>query len=156
MKIITDSDNKVLRSTAEKVEIFDEKLKNLVLKMMAKMKNPEVEDLEGVGLAANQVGILKRILVMQFNVNTKKDNKVVAMINPEIKKLSDEKCWMEEGCLSVPGLYEKVLRPSIVHAEWQDVKGKKYFKKLKNWDARIFLHEHDHLDGKLFIDYENR
>ncbi len=156
MKIITDNKDKILRGHAKEVTEFNADLEKTVEEMIAKMKNPEVDDLEGVGLAANQVGILKRILIMCLNVNTKKELKTLVMINPKILKLSTEKSWMEEGCLSVPGLYEKVLRPKIAQVEWQDAKGNKYSKKLKDWDARIFLHEFDHLDGKLFIDYDNK
>ena len=133
--------------------VFDEKLKKTVDAMIATMLSPDQGDVTGIGLAANQVGLLDRIMIVTLNVNTKKDHKVVAMINPEIVWESEDKVVMEEGCLSLPKTFGKVIRPAKIKVKWQNVDGNVCEKKLASWDARIFQHEYDHLEGVLFIDY---
>ena len=108
----------------------------------------------GVGLAAPQVGIAKRFLVM-MNPNT---NAIYRMINPEIVSRSAETCVMEEGCLSVLGsdnlpVYSNVRRPESVDVKWTDENGKTQTAHFSGTPARIVQHETDHLDGILFIDY---
>ena len=114
--------------------------------------DPKTE-IKGVGIAANQVGISKRIILITFNYETNKKWKITTMINPEILEVSQKETAMEEGCLSVPGEFGKVKRPTKVKVKWQNILGNWCEKKLDNWDARIFLHEYDHLEGKLFTDY---
>jgi peptide deformylase len=153
-KIETGADNKILRTVADKVIHFDKKLKKTVKEMLETMLAPDPKTkVVGIGLAAPQVGILKRIIIVSFNVNTNKELKTVIMINPEILDISDQTCVLEEGCLSLPEKFEKVRRPSKVKIRWQNLEGKWAEKKLDKWDARVFLHEYDHLEGKLFIDY---
>jgi peptide deformylase len=108
---------------------------------------------KGVGLAGNQVGEGKRILLITQNVGTKKETKVLAMVNPEIIEISKKEVFIEEGCLSLPGEFGKVSRPVKVRVKWQNMEGNWCEKKLEKWDARIFLHEYDHLEGILFTDY---
>lgn len=108
----------------------------------------------GVGLAAPQVGILKRFLVM-MDPDTET---VFKMINPKIMSYGTESCTVEEGCLSVLGpdglpVYANVTRPATVMVEWTDVTGKHMAAEMSGLPARIVQHETDHLDGKLFIDY---
>ncbi len=108
----------------------------------------------GVGLAAPQVGILSRFLVM-MDPDTET---VYKMINPKIISRSDTTCTMEEGCLSVLGpdympVYSNVTRPESVVVEWTDENGKKQGAEMSGLPARIVQHETDHLDGVLFIDY---
>lgn len=108
----------------------------------------------GVGLAAPQVGILSRFLVM-MNPDTET---VYRMINPRILEYGSDKCTMEEGCLSVLGndglpVYANVSRPSSVVVEWMDETGKINTAKMSGLPARIVQHETDHLDGRLFVDY---
>jgi len=108
----------------------------------------------GVGLAAPQVGIAKRFLVM-MNPDT---NAIYRMINPEIVSRSAETCVMEEGCLSVLGsdnlpVYSNVRRPESVDVKWTDENGKTQTAHFSGTPARIVQHETDHLDGILFIDY---
>ena len=108
----------------------------------------------GVGLAAPQVGITQRFLVM-MNPDT---NEIYKMINPKILSRSDETVVMEEGCLSVLGsddlpVYSNVRRPESVDVEWMDENGKILRAKMSGTPARIVQHETDHLDGVLFIDY---
>ena len=108
----------------------------------------------GVGLAAPQVGITKRFLVM-MDPDT---NVIYRMINPKIVSKSENTCIMEEGCLSVLGpdnlpVYANVKRPESVEVEWTDENGKILHAKMSGVPARIVQHETDHLDGILFIDY---
>lgn len=113
-----------------------------------------MSDQNGVGLAAPQVGITKRFLVM-MDPDT---NVIYRMINPKITSKSDKTCVMEEGCLSVLGsdglpVYADVKRPESVEVEWTDETGKQLVAKMSGTPARIVQHETDHLDGILFIDY---
>lgn len=108
----------------------------------------------GVGLAAPQVGILSRFLVM-MDPDTKT---VYRMINPEIKSFGAEKCTMEEGCLSVLGpdnlpVFSNVTRPEAVTVEWTNERGERVGAQMSGLPARIVQHETDHLDGVLFIDH---
>ena len=156
LKIITGADTPILRKKLKHVEVFDEKLERVLAEMMQTMLGPQEGEVGGVGLAANQVGIDLRIMITTFNVGTRKERKPVIMINPEIVSESKHRIWMEEGCLSLPGEFGNVQRPSKIKVRWQNVQGNWCEKKLDKWDARIFLHEYDHLDGKLFIDYDLR
>lgn len=108
----------------------------------------------GVGLAAPQVGILSRFLVM-MDPDTKT---VYRMINPQITSVSNEKCTMEEGCLSVLGadnlpVFSNVTRPASVTVEWTNESGERIGAQMSGLPARIVQHETDHLDGTLFIDH---
>lgn len=108
----------------------------------------------GVGLAAPQVGILSRFLVM-MDPDTKT---VYRMINPQITSMSNEKCTMEEGCLSVLGadnlpVFSNVTRPASVTVEWTNESGERVGAQMSGLPARIVQHETDHLDGTLFIDH---
>lgn len=113
-----------------------------------------MRDQNGVGLAAPQVGQLKRFLVM-MDPDTET---VFKMINPKIITRSADLCTMEEGCLSVLGpdnlpVYANVTRPQSVDVEWTDENGKPMAAHMSGLPARIVQHETDHLDGILFIDY---
>ena len=105
----------------------------------------------GIGLAAPQVNIHKRIIVMDL----KKDGKSYpeTFINPNIIKKSSEKSKHEEGCLSIPDFYAEIHRPSIIDVEWLDLKGKNNKETMTGLRAICMQHEIDHLDGILFIDY---
>ncbi|MCK5460724.1 peptide deformylase [Candidatus Gracilibacteria bacterium] len=153
-EIQTGKDNKILRTVAIPVEVFDEELKKIVDQMEETMKTPDPKTkIKGIGLAANQVGILKRIIIVTFNVENSKRQKVIPMINPEILEISLKQKTLEEGCLSLPDQFAKISRPSKVKIRWQNLKGHLCEKRLEKWAARVFLHEYDHLEGKLFIDY---
>ena len=113
-----------------------------------------MDEQKGVGLAAPQVGITQRFLVM-MNPNTKE---ILKLINPVIVSRSEKTCIKEEGCLSVLGsddlpVYAEVERPESVEVEWTDENGQQMRKKMTGFMARIVQHENDHLDGILFIDY---
>ena len=139
----------VLREKCAPVERVSDDVLSVMDEMVEIMKEQS-----GVGLAAPQVGVLKRFLVM-MDPDT---NKVYKMINPKILSRSSETCTMEEGCLSVLGpdnlpVFSKVVRPSDVEVEWTDENGKKLQATMSGVMARIVQHETDHLDGILFIDY---
>lgn len=153
LTILTGKDNKILRTPAKKVDVFDEKLADTVDLMIDTMLNPDGQDVTGIGIAAPQVGISQQIIVLTLNVNTKKDGKLLVMVNPEILEQSESTSNYEEGCLSLPGVYGRIDRPAKVKVKWQNLKGNWCERKFDKWDARIFLHEYDHLIGKLFIDH---
>lgn len=97
----------------------------------------------GVGLAANQVGVDAQIFVMG-------EKDPMTVINPIVTEVGTEKVEMEEGCLSFPGLYMKVSRPSVVSVQYLDIEQKECIIKLEGFHARVFLHEFDHLQGITF------
>lgn len=135
--------DEVLREKTDRVEVFDDALALLVDAMFDTMI-----EADGVGLAAPQVGVSKRLFV----VDTRSAGERIAFINPEIIETSDDSVPYEEGCLSVPGVYHDVMRPSHITIKAQDVRGKGFTLKAGGLLARVIQHENDHLDGRLFID----
>lgn len=107
---------------------------------------------QGVGLAAPQVGINKRLMVYNDTGDSKKWMKETVMINPKIVEFSEAKDVADEGCLSFPEMGGAVERSKWIKVEALNLKGKKMKKKFKGWEARIFQHEYDHLDGTVYID----
>ena len=138
--------NPVLEKPSETVTVFDDDLKKLVEDMFESMYAAH-----GVGLAAPQIGISKRIAVI--DITFKEDPKAkLVLINPEIIH-TEGKFTQSEGCLSIPDFRENVTRPNKVTVRAQDVKGKVYEKTGEDLLARAFLHETDHLNGKLYISH---
>jgi peptide deformylase len=136
--------NPVLERPAEKVTVFDMELEKLIEDMFESMY-----EAHGVGLAAPQIGIGRRIAVI--DVTFKEDPKAkLVLINPEIIH-TEGKHTQSEGCLSIPEFRENVTRPNKVTVRAQDVHGKVYEKTGEELLARAFLHETDHLNGKLYI-----
>jgi len=151
--LVTGKNTPVLRTVCDAVTKFDGDLKNLVEDLRDTMTNKNEYGQIGIGIAAPQIGVTKRVMLVTFGVREKgKKSKIVVMVNPEIVSMSDDLVTMEEGCLSLPNQFGNVRRPSKVVAKWQTVDGNWSEKKLSGWDARIFLHELDHLNGVLFID----
>ncbi len=136
----------VLREKAQPVEEIDREIKDLVADMIATLK-----DAKGLGLAAPQVGASKRIFLIDLSAIELTESMRV-FINPKILETSGE-VLMEEGCLSFPGIYQKIIRPETVRIQATDVEGKKFTMRADGMLARAILHEYDHLEGKLFIDY---
>ena len=139
----------VLREKCSHVSVVTREILNAMDEMVQMMNKQN-----GVGLAAPQVGITQRFLVM-MDPDT---NTIYRMINPEITSRSDETCVMEEGCLSVLGpdglpVYSNVRRPESVDVKWTDENGNPQYAHMSGTAARIVQHETDHLDGILFIDY---
>ena len=138
----------VLRQKADKLKSISEEDIKIANNMMETMiKAP------GVGLAANQVGILKQIVTINFEdkENNKKANYI--LFNPLIIQYSEEKVIMEEGCLSLPEQYAEVERPKEIILEYVNENEKIIKKEVDGFEARILQHEIDHLSGKLFVDY---
>lgn len=135
----------VLREKCVEVTEFDD-----VLDMLLQAMYDTLEEADGVGLAAPQIGVNKRFFIVSLPDGTKKE-----FINPKIVGTSVETNPYEEGCLSIPGVYCYVERPSKVIVEAQDATGKPFTLKASGLMARVIQHENDHLDGVLFIDHLN-
>lgn len=139
---IRKNGDEVLRKKSRAVEKVDKKIKELVKDMLETMyKN------NGVGLAAPQVGILKRVVVIDLYDN----NGPIVLINPEIIKEKGEQ-EVEEGCLSFPNQFAKIIRPAEVTVKALDEDGKEIKIKAKELLAQAISHEVDHLEGILFVD----
>ena len=134
--------NPILREISKPVESFDSELRRFVEELTRTM----YED-DGVGLAAPQVAVSKRLFVFDDGSGPR------VIINPEILEKGTEKVSIEEGCLSIPGIYANVIRPSWVKMLFQDIKGETHEELFEGYAGRIVQHEYDHLDGILFIDY---
>ena len=132
----------VLRMEARPVEEFDDDLKRLVTRMRELML-----DANGVGLAATQVGLLRRVFVF-----SPEEDRVYALVNPEIVRRGDEVDVDDEGCLSIQGVTVPVERATTVRLEGRDENGKQVGYDLEGMGARVAQHEFDHLDGKLMLD----
>ncbi len=131
----------ILRRQSESVSVFDENLTGFV----ERLKDFMIE-YDGVGLAAPQIGENIRVAVIFYEEN------LYVLINPEIKEADGEQIG-QEGCLSFPGIFEDIARPSRVVVDAQDEKGNKYRIEATDFLARAMCHEIDHLNGKLMIDY---
>ena len=142
-KINNPEELEVLRKVSKPVDKFDARLEELIVDMIDTMKKAD-----GAGLSAVQVGILKRL----FIVATEKG--IQEFINPEILEQSGECPILEEGCLSVPNRYGKVLRPNKVVVKAQDKTGKEFVATYMGFEAKAVAHENDHLNGRLYIDIE--
>ena len=146
---VTVYGDKILRKKAELVEDVDFKTIELIKNMFDTMRNSN-----GIGLAANQVGVDKAIFVIDISVVEGYENyKPLAVINPEITFRSDEKVYMEEGCLSIPDVRHEVLRPKKITIRYYDSDLKEQVLDADELLARVLQHEFDHLKGILFIDY---
>ena len=132
----------LLRDKSEPVDSFDTVLQDFSNDMLAFMKKNN-----GIGLAATQVGVLKRIIVADLG------NSPFCLINPEIQKASGEN-KMTEGCLSVPDATVEISRRTKIDVRGKDIKGKDIFIETKGLLARVLQHEIDHLNGVLICDYE--
>jgi len=143
IRIIGDE---VLRQVASEVDEFDEDLARLAEEMIEVM-----HDSDGIGLAAPQVGISKRILVMDISPIDEEAEPMV-FVNPVIMEARGE-CTLEEGCLSVPEVRENISRPDEILLRYQTVSGDINSENFNGWMSRVLQHEIDHLNGVLFVDY---
>lgn len=134
----------ILKKKAEPVTDFTSEIKEILDNMLETMYFAG-----GVGLAANQVGILKRLITM--DTGTKESPKPIKIVNPEIIEKSKEKVEYEEGCLSFPGITEKIYRPSKVKVKFLDENGNENIREFEGLEAIAIQHEIDHLNGILFI-----
>ena len=139
--------NPSLLKISVRIERFDKNLADLSRDLIDTMY-----EADGVGLAAPQLGINKRIFVMDCSGEDEdKDCRIV--INPEIEHGSEEFGSYKEGCLSIPGITEEVSRPKVIRVVYQDIEGVSHRKTYDNLWSICFQHELDHLNGKLFIDH---
>ena len=137
----------ILRETALPVETVDDATRRLIADMLETMYSAP-----GVGLAAPQIGISRRVLVMDPSPKDE-EPEPLAMINPEILAFGDEIGLGEEGCLSIPDIYAEVERPASVEVRYVDRDGKVVERRFEGRPAVILQHEVDHLNGVLFIDH---
>ena len=140
----------ILREKSEPVVNFNEELKELVNDMIETMF-----EAPGVGLSAVQIGVLKRVVVIDKEPLNREVKEALVFINPKIISYSKDTVVMQEGCLSIPEYYDKVNRPKFIKVEAYDLKGNKFVYEPDEIKSRILQHEIDHLDGILFIDRIN-
>jgi len=136
-----------LRSRASEVRQFDGELASEAERMIVIMR-----DAMGVGLAATQLGVMRRLLVFQAG----SEATPTGLVNPEVEWLSDEEAITEEGCLSIPGIAVDVERPLHARVRGLDVRGEPLLLEASGLEARVLQHEIDHLDGVLILDRTSR
>jgi len=138
-----------LRTVAKKVEKFDKSLQELSENMLYTMY-----EADGIGLAASQVDVHIRLIVM--DISESRDEPRI-FVNPEVEILENKSHFsFKEGCLSVPGFYEEISRPDKIKLSWQDVDGKSHTSFPEGLLTVCIQHEIDHLEGKLMVDYVSR
>ena len=138
-----------LRTVAKKVEKFDKSLQDLSENMLYTMY-----EADGIGLAASQVDVHIRLIVMDISETR---NEPLIFVNPEVEILENKSHFsFKEGCLSVPGFYEEISRPDKIKLSWQDVDGKSHTSFPEGLLTVCIQHEIDHLEGKLMVDYVSR
>jgi len=140
--------NPLLRQKAKKINKVGEEEINIANKMREIMINAP-----GVGLAANQIGILKQIVTIFFVDKEQNMEIQYNLFNPEIIKYSNETVLMEEGCLSLPEQFAEIERPKKISLKYLNDENKIIIREVEGVEARILQHEIDHLSGKLFVDY---
>ena len=144
LKILIFPDQR-LRTVAKEVLVIDDEIKALVSNLLETMYEGN-----GIGLSATQVNVHKRILVV--DITDEKDSPLV-LINPKIKVLNKEEKIYSEGCLSVPGFFEEVSRPSEINITALNIEGERFTIMATDLLAVAVQHEMDHLDGKIFVDF---
>ena len=155
LRTIVTLPDPILRRKARPVTTFDKNLQMLIDDMIETMR-----EAPGVGLAAPQVGIPERLIVIEYGEEEEDENgeiieqpkKLYVLINPEIVKASEEKVTGVEGCLSIPSLVGEVERFSTIQVKGLNRRGQPMKVKAEGWLARIFQHEIDHLNGILYPD----
>ena len=147
VKTILTEPNNILRQVSKPVERVGNEEKQLMKDMLETMY-----DANGIGLAAIQIGVPKRIIVMDISRNDEEKSPMY-FVNPVIKKKDTSRATYEEGCLSVPNQFAEIDRPSKCEVEYLDFNGEKKILKAEGLLATCIQHEMDHLEGILFIDY---
>jgi peptide deformylase len=144
----------VLRKQTEEITAEFPELKNLVANMFETMYHAD-----GIGLAAPQIGLAIRLLVIDMAPYMEEDPELGAfktvMINPEMLEMSEEEEEANEGCLSIPGINEKVSRPEWIKIRYFDLDFNEHIVEFEGFKARVVQHEYDHLEGSLFTDHIN-
>ncbi len=147
LKEIITVPNEILKKISDPIEKIGINEKKLIGDLFHTMYNSN-----GIGLAAVQIGILKRVLVVDVS-NKEEKKQPIALINPVIKNLSDETSVYEEGCLSIPETFIEIERPKICEVEYINDMGEKKILKCDGLLSTCIQHEINHLDGKLIIDH---
>tara|TARA_X000000368_G_scaffold350433_1_gene290750 strand:+ start:10 stop:519 length:510 start_codon:yes stop_codon:yes gene_type:complete len=147
MKKILYVPNPILRQKAKTIKKITSKEIDISKKMIDMML-----EAPGVGLAANQIGVLKKIITVNIKDPEDNDN-IYVLFNPKISFYSKNKIIMEEGCLSLPQQYAEIERSEEIIVEYHNEKNEKIEQKKIGFEARVLQHEIDHLHGKLFVDY---
>ena len=137
-----------LKKKSLEVENITDALIKLAEDMMETMY-----DAPGIGLAAPQIGVLERLIVMDCAKKEDEEPDPIIMVNPTIIASSEENSVYEEGCLSIPEHFAEITRPEFVQVEWIDLGGKQHSEEFNGLKSTCLQHEIDHLNGKLFIDY---
>jgi len=137
LTIYNTEDLKILKQKSKRVSSIDD-----TIRMICSTLVDVMEEQFAAGLSAPQIGILKRIVVTEEGI----------YINPEVLEYSEEKVIMNEGCLSIPKIFEKVDRPKTIKMKWRDTKGKPHIETISGFNARVLQHEIDHLDGILLTE----
>ena len=145
-KILTEP-NPFLRQKSTKVDVVNDEVRSLLDDMLETMYHAP-----GIGLAAIQIGVPKRVIVIDLSRDDEKKNPLY-FVNPELITNSDNKAAYEEGCLSVPGQFAEINRPDKCKVKYLDYNGKQQILDAKDLLATCIQHEMDHLEGILFIDY---
>ncbi|MCK4462261.1 MAG: peptide deformylase [candidate division Zixibacteria bacterium] len=135
----------VLREVSEAVDEINQQVKDLVSDLVDTLKKAK-----GLGLSAVQIGVLKRVFITDLAAVDLTET-IRVFINPKILE-TDGEVELEEGCLSFPGIYQKIVRPAHVKVKATDLEGREFVLEAKGLAARAILHEYDHLEGTLYID----
>jgi peptide deformylase len=138
--------DRVLRQSAKRIAKVDAEIRQLVKEMLQTMYSEQ-----GIGLAAPQVAINKQLIVVDCEPDDATHDPII-LINPTIKSYSRDTCVIQEGCLSIPGVYLDVTRPEAIEVSYKDEQGRPRNIKASGLLARVIQHEMDHLNGVLFVD----
>ncbi len=138
--------DRVLRQPAKRITKVDDSVRKLAKEMLQTMYSSN-----GIGLAAPQVGVNKQLIVVDCDPNDPA-NQPMILINPKIVRVSKELSVVEEGCLSIPGVYLDVTRPEVIEVSFKDEQGKPRKLQVTDLLARVIQHEMDHLNGVMFVD----
>lgn len=155
-------EEKVLRQKSIAIEIVDAETKTLIQDLLDTMRNGDNPGRIGVGLAAPQIGVNKRVIVLEFNGENSENGRTInkipttVLVNPNIVKYSKEKETFDEGCFSVPDYYGPVERSKKIRVEALNQEGKSIKINASGYFAKVLQHEIDHLDGILFTDHVER
>jgi peptide deformylase len=138
--------DRVLRQPAKRITKIDDEIRQLIREMLQTMYSND-----GIGLAAPQVGVHKQLIVIDCEPDNPA-NPPLVLINPTIKQFSQDVCMAQEGCLSIPGVYMDVKRPTVVEVAYKDENGRPQTLKATDLLGRCIQHEMDHLNGVVFVD----
>lgn len=138
--------DRVLRQPAKRITKIDDEIRQLIREMLQTMYSND-----GIGLAAPQVGVHKQLIVIDCEPDNPA-NPPLVLINPTIKQFSQDICMAQEGCLSIPGVYMDVKRPTVVEVAYKDENGRPQTLKASDLLGRCIQHEMDHLNGVVFVD----